>query len=197
MEKIVIYPVDIEKIDIARQSRIAQRYILQDIYLVGAKISRDPLVPLPKSITLEHECYTNRFWYEKNRRKHYKILCNFQVAAFNVKSPHKLIMKIEASFCTNYAYKFETPAAKPTVILDLTVGDIEEYSKDMIYEDEIIPILDAWPYWREFVQNMSARMAFPALTVPPLEIVPEKSAAIEDESQPIKENSTRSKKVKA
>ena len=31
------------------------------------------------------------------------ILCNFRVAAFNGKSPDKLVMKIEASFCTSYA----------------------------------------------------------------------------------------------
>ena len=39
----------------------------------------------------------------------------------------------------------------------------------------INPISHAWPYWREFVQSMSSRMGFPALTVPLLEIVPEKS----------------------
>ena len=32
----------------------------------------------------------------------YFILCNFQVAAFNGEAPDKLVMKIEASFCTSY-----------------------------------------------------------------------------------------------
>ena len=38
----------------------------------------------------------------------------------------------------------------------------------------LYPISNAWPYWREFVQSMSTRMGFPALTVPLLEIVPKK-----------------------
>ena len=37
------------------------------------------------------------------------------------------------------------------------------------------PISHAWPYWREFVQSMSGRMGFPALTVPLLEIVSKKA----------------------
>ena len=32
----------------------------------------------------------------------YIVLCNFQVAAFNGKEPSKLVMKIEAAFCTSY-----------------------------------------------------------------------------------------------
>ena len=39
----------------------------------------------------------------------------------------------------------------------------------------INPISNAWPYWREFVQNMSSRMGFPALTVPLLGNRAEKS----------------------
>ncbi len=44
---------------------------------------------------------------------------------------------------------------------------------------------------------MSARMGFPALTVPLLEIVPKKTAAKEAKSQPAKKESTRRKKVSA
>lgn len=197
MEKSVIYPADIEEIDIVRQSRVAQRQVLKDIYLVAAKISRDPLIPLPKSITLGHKCYTNPIRSEKNKLAYGKILCNFQVAAFNAKSPDKVIMKIAASFCINYSFRYKTPAAKTNLILDLTLEDIEEYSKDVIYEEEINPILNAWPYWREFVQNMSARMGFPALTVPPLEIVPKKSAAKKGKRHPAKKESTKRKKLSA
>ena len=50
----------------------------------------------------------------------------------------------------------------------------------------INPISNAWPYWREFVQSMSSRMGFPALTVPLLEIVPKKAATKEAKSQPAK-----------
>ena len=61
----------------------------------------------------------------------------------------------------------------------------------------INPISNAWPYWREFVQSMSSRMGFPALTVPLLEIVPKKAATKEAKSQPVKKESTRRKKVNA
>ena len=44
------------------------------------------------------------------------------------------------------------------------------------YFFKINPVSNAWPYWREFVQSMSTRMGFPALTVPMLEIVPKKAA---------------------
>ena len=61
----------------------------------------------------------------------------------------------------------------------------------------INPISHAWPYWREFVQSMSSRMGFPALTVPLLEIVPKKAAAKEIKSLPVEKQSTRRKKVDA
>ncbi len=61
----------------------------------------------------------------------------------------------------------------------------------------INPISNAWPYWREFVQSMSARMGFPALTVPLLEIVPKKTPTKKAKSQPVKKESTRRKKVSA
>ena len=68
---------------------------------------------------------------------------------------------------------------------------------DFEYFLTINPISNAWPYWREFVQSMSARMGFPALTVPLLEIVPKKAATKEAKSQPVKKESTRRKKVNA
>ena len=61
----------------------------------------------------------------------------------------------------------------------------------------INPISHAWPYWREFVQSMSSRMGFPALTVPLLEIVPKKSVEKEAKRQPVKKKPTRRKKLSA
>jgi hypothetical protein len=59
------------------------------------------------------------------------------------------------------------------------------------------PIYHSWPYWREFVQSMSSRMGFPALTVPLLEIAAQKTATQEPKSPPVKKKSTRRKKVSA
>jgi len=35
-------------------------------------------------------------------------------------------------------------------------------------------VYNAWPYWREFVQNTVARMCLPPLTIPVFRLVPEK-----------------------
>ena len=82
-------------------ARVAQKAVLKEIYLVDAKISRDPLIVSPEALSLEHKCSTEILSSDKDK-KLYFILCNFRVAAFNGKAPDKLVMKIEASFCTSY-----------------------------------------------------------------------------------------------
>ena len=179
--------LDIEKVDSEIAARVAQRYVLKDIYLVGGKISRDPLTVSPETLSLQHKCSTNvhtPFDAEK-----YIFLCNFRVAAFDGKEPDKLIMKIEASFCTSYVISQPDPLI-PEDGLDFFIEYIE-------YIVTINPISHAWPYWREFVQSMSSRMGFPALTVPLLEIAPEKTATKRGKSQPAKKVSTRRKKLSA
>ena len=81
--------------------------------------------------------------------------------------------------------------------MNLLISDLDDFIDEFEYSFTINPISNAWPYWREFVQSMSTRMGFPALTVPLLEIVPKKSAAKKAKSQPVKKESTRRKKVNA
>jgi hypothetical protein len=181
MDNNAVIEVDLDKLDMERSAQVAQRFVLQEIYLVDAKINRDPLSALPDALTLEHKCDTS-LWFEKDKPIIDKIHCNFQVAAFSAESPDKLVMKIEASFCTSYIY--QTPAAP---------NAFEVGPDDLEYFYRIIPISNAWPYWREFVQSMSARMGFPALTVPLMEIVPKKTTAEEGKSRPVKKESTRQK----
>jgi hypothetical protein len=185
MEKSVIFPVDIEKLDMEIQSQVAQWAVLQDIYLVDAKITRDPLIALPEALTLEHKCSTD---YPRSPKENYFVLCNFRVVAFDGKEPSKLVMKIEASFFISYVKKPD---------IKLPVHDDDSLLTYVEYLMKVNPISDAWPYWREFVQNMSSRMGFPALTVPLLEIVPKKSAAKKVKRQPAKKESTKRKKLSA
>ena len=188
MNKNAMLTLDIEKVDLEIAARVAQRYVLQEIYLVDAKISRDPLTVSPETLSLQHKCSTNvhtPFDAEK-----YIFLCNFRVAAFDGKEPHKLIMKIDASFCTSYVEKSQPEPLIPEDDAD----SLLEYAEHII---TINPISHAWPYWREFVQSMSARMGFPALTVPLLEIAPKKTATKRSKSQPAKKVSTRRKKLSA
>jgi len=103
-------------------------------------------------------------------------------------------MKIEATFFTSF------DSGELDLIPFIIEPDHEKSEKLRvlwIYFYAINPISTAWPYWREFVQSMSSRMGFPALTVPLLEIRPKKAAAKEVKSQPVKRESTRRKKLSA
>jgi hypothetical protein len=187
MNKNAVLVVDIENLDVEIATWVAQRIVLKGIYLVDAKISRDPLIVNPESLTLEHKCSTEILANDKEKEIQL-ILCNFQVAAFNGEESSKLVMKIEASFCTSYV-------SNPDVHISDGL-DVDSIIAHLEYMIRINPISNAWPYWREFVQSMSTRMGFPALTVPLLEIVPKKSPAKEAKSQPVKKKATRRKKVR-
>jgi hypothetical protein len=185
MNKSAMLPVDIENLDMEIAARVAQHYVLQEIYMVDAKISRDPFAVSPGNLTLKHKCSAESLTMPDSEK--YIVLCNFRVAAINGQNLSKPIIKIEASFCTSYVERTQADYD----------GSPETLLAYVEYLMTINPISDAWPYWREFVQSMSARMGFPALTVPLLEIVPKKATAKEAESQPVKKESTRRKKVNA
>ena len=182
--------IDIGNLDTEIAARVAQRYVLKEIYLVDAKISRDPLIVSPETLSLEHKCYTDSPT-TSDAEKHI-FLCNFRVAAYDGQEPSKLIMKIEASFCTSYVEK-----SQPDPLIPDDDGSAETLLAYVEHFMTINPISHTWPYWREFVQSMSARMGFPALTVPLLEIAAQKTATQESKSPPVKKKSTRGKKVSA
>jgi len=180
MNKNALLAVDIENLDMEAAARVAQRFVLQEIFLVEGKISRDPLIMTPEALSLEHKCFTDSLSSPDNEK--FLVLCNFQVAAFDAKDTSRFVMKIEASFCTSYV-------DKPEIQIPDDVDSLLTHAK---YLMTINPISHAWPYWREFVQSMSGRMGFPALTVPLLEIVPKKA-----KEPTVKKKSTRRKKVSA
>jgi len=187
MKNNAVLEVGLDKLDMEAAARVAQLFVLQEIFLVDAKMSRDPLIESPEALSLEHKCSTEFLTSEKGKNLRF-ILCNFRVAAFSDKEPSKCVMKIEASFCTSYV-------KKPDIFLPMEDDDsLLTYAE---YLGTINPISNAWPYWREFVQSMSSRMGFPALTVPLLEIAVKKTATQEPKSQPVKKESTRRKKVSA
>lgn len=174
--------LDIEVFDWAAKERV-----LQEIYLVDAKISRDPMIDYPENLSLQHKGSTKVLSYDKEK-KLTLILCDFNVAAFSSKEPDKLVMKIEASFCTSYIDKSAHDKSADKYLDD----PLEKFASDnFVYSFLIDPITNAWPFWREFVQNMSARMGFPALTVPLWGIAPKKSATKKDKRRPVKKESTR------
>ncbi len=190
MKKSAMLAVNIKNFDMEIAARMAQWAVLEEIYLVDAKINREPLLMAPEALSLEHKCSTEILKIDKEK-KLYFILCNFRVAAVDGKSPDKLVMKIEASFCASYVMKF--PPITPIPDED----DLESFLVRFEYLTTINPISNTWPYWREFVQSMSTRMGFPALTVPLLEIAPKKSAPQKAKRQPAKKESTRREKLSA
>jgi hypothetical protein len=189
MKNNAVLEVDLDELDMDVAARVAQRFVLQEIFLVDAKISRDPLIISPEALSLEHKCSTDSL--SPSDKEKYLVLCNFRVAAFNGKESNKLVMKIEASFCTSYVRKsLPDPLIHDDDSPETVLAAIE-------YLMTINPISNTWPYWREFVQNMSARMGFSALTVPLLEIAPKKTATKRSKSQPAKKESTRRNKLSA
>jgi hypothetical protein len=190
MKKSAMLRVDIQNLDMEMAARVAQRNVLQEIYLVDAKISRAPLTVSPETLSLEHKCSTEILEFDKEKEIWF-IRCNFRVAAFSGEPLDKLIMKIEASFCTSYVTK---SLPDPHIPDDVDVDYLLTYLE---YHLTINPISDTWPYWREFVQSMSTRMGFPALTVPLLEIVPKKPKEKKGKRQPAKRKPTQRNKLSA
>ena len=85
-------PLVFKLLDMGMAARVAQLYVLKEIYLVDAKISRDPMIESPEALSLEHKCFTESLTPLDAEK--YIVLCNFRVAAFDAKEPNKLIMKI-------------------------------------------------------------------------------------------------------
>jgi preprotein translocase subunit SecB len=170
MEKNAMLAEAAENLDIQAVGRVAQKAGLKEISLIEAKVSRDPQVKSPEGLSLKHKWSTKILSAEKDILP---ILCIFGVAAFSGKSPDKIVMSIEASFCTSYVLK---------PIEEFNPADIEHFAK-------INPIYNAWAYWREFVQSMTTRMGFPPLTIPLLKIVPKKPEGKKVKHQPVKKKS--------
>jgi hypothetical protein len=170
-----------ENLGIEMADWAAKDKIFQEIYLVDAKISRDPLIDYPENLSLEHKGSTKVLSYD-TKKEISLILCNFCVSAFSSVEPDKLVMKIEASFCTSF-----TDISTNDESADKDLNDFEKLASDYFVHSLLInPIINAWPYWREFVQSMSARMGFPALTVPLWGIAPKKSGTKKAKRQPAK-----------
>ena len=67
MNKNAMLAVDIENLDMEIAARVAQRFVLKEIFLVDAKISRDPLIVSPEALSLEHKCSTEILTSDKEK----------------------------------------------------------------------------------------------------------------------------------
>ena len=85
-------------------------------------------------------------------------------------------LRIEAAFEILY---------KSDVLAEITPEQMNAFG-------QVVGINNAWPYWREFVQSMSARMGIPLITIPLLRI----HATPPDTAKPKKASKSRRKKRK-
>jgi len=82
------------------------------------------------------------------------VFARFRLHAPSEEDPKKSVLDIGASFLL--VYKGE---------------DVKGFDKETLEEfADINGLFNAWPYWREFVQNVTTRMGLPPLTVPVLRV---------------------------
>lgn len=156
-------------IDLSAVARVAEKVSLQEIYLLEAKIKSDPQDRDPRNASLELSFGSELLPQESE--DNLVVQCNFLVAAFHEDDPGKIFMSIEAAFIVDYLLDSSK---------EFDQNDLEMFAR-------INPIYNTWPYWREFVQNLTTRMGFPALKIPLFKIThpdrPESKAKIKGKSQ--------------
>jgi preprotein translocase subunit SecB len=104
------------------------------------------------------------------------VIATFHFEAFAENQPQKPALRLDASFVLAYQLdNFE----------GLTQEGFQHFAN-------LNGIYNAWPYWREFVQNMVGRMGLPPLTIPVFRIVQTSPKAKASR----KTNKRKAKKVK-
>jgi len=143
---------------IKRENRIAagllvsDRIQLRDVRLIRSKCEQTPESAVSKK-TFDINYSTE---VQANRKSGYIIvIAKFHFEAFAESKTQKPVVLIEASFLL--AYKIEN-------FEGLTQKGFEQFAN-------LNGIYNAWPYWREFVQNAIVRMGLPSLSIPVFRIV--------------------------
>ncbi|AEB10085.1 hypothetical protein [Desulfobacca acetoxidans] len=150
--------------------RVAEKASLEDIFLIDAEIKSDPVHRDGRGATLRLVFGSDI--RPKGSIDKLAVLCNFLVSAVKEGDKEDFSLEIKATFSVNY--KIHSPDT-------FSASDIEMFAK-------INPIYNCWPYWREFVQNITARMGLPTLTIPLFKI----SKPMEDSGNPEEKSSKAS-----
>ena len=131
---------------------VSDRVQLKDVRLISCKCGQAPEATLGKK-TFEINYSTK---VEVDKKSGYIIVIpkfHFEASTEN-KIPGPALF-IDADFLL--AYKVEN-------FKGLTQSGFEQFA-------DLNGIYNAWPYWREFVQNTIARMGLPSLSIPVFRIV--------------------------
>lgn len=123
---------------------VSERVLLQDVHLIGCK---SELLSFPTEKDNVHEVTGHAI---PNVNKEDKTI--FIVTHFNLHTANDYgeeLARLEADFLLVY---------KATSLEGLEKANYTEFAT---YNG----VFNAWPYWREFVNNMTARMQLPPLTL--------------------------------
>ncbi len=131
---------------------VSDRVQLEDVRLIECQCSQQPcLTKGKKAFNIEHSAQAQI----DSVGGYLLVIAKFLFEGFTEGQMDKPVVKIEASFLLTYKLdNFE----------GLTKAGFKQFA-------DMNGVYNAWPYWREFVQNTIARMNLPTLTIPVFRIV--------------------------
>jgi len=131
---------------------VSERVQLKDVRLISCKCDQTPVATLGKKAYDIN--YSTEVQVDK-KNGYVIVTAKFHFEAFTESKTKKPVIFIDATFLL--AYKIEN-------FEGLTQKGFEQFAK-------LNGIYNAWPYWREFVQNTVTRMGLPSLSIPVFRIV--------------------------
>ena len=138
--------------DISLGLLVSDRVQLKDVRLMACESVQKPNAPgAKKKFRIDYSTQVQTD--EQSGRV--VVIPKFHFEAFTEDSDEKPVIVISASFAL--LYKLES-------FEGLTQESFKQFS-------DVNGIYNAWPYWREFVQNTVARMGLPPLAIPVFRLV--------------------------
>ena len=131
---------------------VSDRVELKDVRLISSKCSQTPEATIGKktyNINYSSKCQTDK------KNGYIIVIPEFHFEAFSESKNQKSAILIDASFVL--VYKINT-------FQGLTKIGFKQFAN-------LNGIYNAWPYWREFVQNTIVRMGLTPLSIPVFRIV--------------------------
>ena len=131
---------------------VSDRVELKDIRLISSKCSQTPEVTMGnKTYNIDYSAKV----HADKKNGYIIVIPEFHFEAFRENKTQKPAILIDASFVL--AYKIDN-------FKGLTQKGFEQFAN-------LNGIYNAWPYWRELVQNTIVRMGLPSLSIPVFRIV--------------------------
>lgn len=133
-----------------RVARVSDRVEIRNVYLEDSQAKRADEASFARGgMKLEYE-HTPPQVIQGDSPKQFGLRVSFNVTATPDEPAAKSVLKVQATF-----------------ILEYSLSDIEGITPlDLTAFGLINGAYNAWPYWREFLQNTTTRMGLPPITAP-------------------------------